>query len=118
MAVKTVAKRASKPKKATRRVARRTKRVTKKSQPGSYRRVWSGTAMYTKGGLMKKDLCINKRGKVVSRRMMLHGRRALKGLRGWLAATKAARKQLGIKGFVLCKKGTQYYRVAKAIYRK
>merc|ERR1719427_417118 len=67
---------------------------------------------------MKKDLCLNKRGKVVSKKSMLHGKKALKGLLGWLKATKAARKQLGLKGFVLCKKGTEFYRVSKKIYSK
>merc|ERR1719297_90030 len=103
MAVK--ARRASKPKKATkRRVARRVKRVTKKMQTGSMRRVWSGSAMYTKGGLMKKDLCINKRGKVVSKKALANGKRKLKGLSGWLKAIMKARKQLGLTGFVACKK--------------
>merc|ERR1719289_643341 len=114
MAVKARrARRAAKPKatKAKRRVARR-KRVTKKSQTGSFRRVWSGTALYTKGRLMKKDLCLNKRGKVVSKRSMLSGMRAFKGIQGWLNACKIARKKLGLTGFVACKKGTRYYKVA------
>merc|ERR1719230_678440 len=51
--------------------------------------------MYTKGGLMKKDLCVNKRGKVVSKKSMLSGKRAFSGVRPWLNACKAARKQLG-----------------------
>ena len=121
MAVKSVARkarRASKPKKATKRVARKAKRVTKKMQTGTMRRVWNGTAVYTKGGLMKKDLCINKRGKVVSKRRLAHGKKALKGLKGWLNATAMARKQLGLKGFVACKKGTTYYKVAKKLYGK
>jgi len=119
MAVKTVAKRtAKKPMKATRRAARKAKRVTKKMQTGSMRRVWSGTAMYTKGGLMKKDLCINKRGKVVSKKQMQRGKKAVKGLQGWLKATMLARKQLGLTGFVACKKGTKYYQLAKKLYKK
>merc|ERR1740131_788964 len=113
MAVKTVRRRrrrrASKPKMAMKRVARRAKRVTKKMQTGSMRRVWSGTAKYTRGGLMKKDLCLNKRGKVVSKKRMARGKKALKGLQGWLRATKLARKQLGLTGFVACKKGTKFY---------
>merc|ERR1719285_1545472 len=113
MAVK--ARRTSKPKKATKRVARRAKRVTKKMQTGSMRRVWNGTATYTKGGLMKKDLCLNKRGKVVSKKAMSHGKKALSG---WLKATKQARKQLGLTGFVACKKGTKYYILAKKLYGK
>merc|ERR1712183_686678 len=100
------------------RVARRVKRVTKKMQTGTMRRVWNGSALYTRGGLMKKDLCINKRGKVVSRRLMLSGKRSFKGIQGWLNACKIARKQLGLTGFVACRKGTRYYKVAKEIYSK
>merc|ERR1711973_314788 len=101
MAVKVVRRRATKPRKASKRVARKAKRVTRKMQTGSMRKVWNGTAVYTKGGLMKKDLCINKRGKVVSKKAMSHGKKAL---RGWLKAVMLARKQLGLKGFVACKK--------------
>merc|ERR1712083_704907 len=100
------------------RAARKAKRVTRKMQTGSMRRVWSGTAMYTKGGLMKKDLCINKRGKVVSKRMMKHGKKSYKSIKEWTNALKLARKQLGLKGFVACKKGTEYYAIAKKIYSK
>merc|ERR1712002_345660 len=103
---------------AIKRVVRKAKRVTRKMQTGTMRRVWNGSALYTKGGLMKKDLCINKRGKVVSKKALLHGKKALKGLQGWLKATKMAREQLGLTGFVACKKGTKYYRVAKEIYGK
>merc|ERR1712202_59205 len=104
-------------KKATRR-ARKAKRVTKKSQTGSMRRVWNGSAMYTKGGLMKKDLCMNKRGKIVSKKQAARGKKSIKGLQGWLKATMQARKQLGLTGFVACKKGTKYYILAKKLYGK
>ena len=104
--------------KVSKRVVRRAKRLTKKMQTGSMRRVWNGTALYTKGGLMKKDLCLNKRGKVVSKRALQHGKKAMAGIKGWLNATQLARKQLGLTGFVACKKGTEYYRVAKKIYGK
>ena len=114
MAVKAV-RRATKPRKASKRVARKAKRVTRKMQTGSMRKVWNGTAMYTKGGLMKKDLCLNKRGKVVSKKRFSQGAKALSG---WLKATKQARKQLGLTGFVACKKGTKYYILAKKLYGK
>ena len=67
---------------------------------------------------MKKDLCLNKRGKVVSKKAMLSGKRAFTGIRGWTSAMMLARKQLGITGFVACKKGTTYYKVTKQIYSK
>merc|ERR1719193_36625 len=56
---------------------------------------------------MKKDLCLNKKGKVVSKRRMLSGKKNFKGIRGWLKATALARKQLGLKGFVACKKAAR-----------
>merc|ERR1719338_62097 len=104
--------------KAMKAKKRRAKRITRKMQTGSMRKVWNGSAMYTKGGLMKKDLCVNKRGKVVSRKQLAAGKRAIKGLSGWLKATMMARKQLGLTGFVACKKGTQYYQLAKKLYGK
>merc|ERR1719494_362411 len=67
---------------------------------------------------MKKDLCLNKRGKVVSKKMMLSGKRNFKRLSGWVNACKLARKQLRLSGFVACKKGTRYYKVTKEIYSK
>merc|ERR1712083_742178 len=124
MGIKTVARRtrrarrARKPMKATRRAARKAKRVTKKMQTGSMRKVHGGTAMYTKGGLMKKDLCLNKRGKVVSKKSMAAGKRNFKRLQGWLKACQQARKQLRLTGFVACKKGTRYYNLVKKIYSK
>jgi len=118
MAVKNIAKRASKPKKATKRVARRAKRVTKKSQTGSKLRVWYGSKMYTTGGLMKSDLCRNKKGSVVSKKLHQHGKKQIKGLRGWLKATAMARKQLKLKGFHPIKRGTEYYKLSKRLYAK
>ena len=112
------ARRASKPKKPKARVARRVKRITKKMQTGTMRRVWSGSAIYTRGGLTKKNLFMNKRGKVVSKRRMLIGKKAFCHIKGWNKACGLARKQLGLKGFVACKKGTEYYRVTKEFYKK
>merc|ERR1711920_829648 len=96
-------------------VKKRTKRVTRKMGTGSMRKVWNGTAKYTKGGLTKKDLCINRRGKVVSRKKMSHGEKVLSG---WVKATGLARDKLGLKGFVACKRGTEYYKLAIKLYGK
>merc|ERR550534_2807792 len=87
-----------------RRVARRVKRITKKMQTGSKWRVWSGTAVYTKGGLTKKDLCKNSKGKVVSKRRMIQGKKMYAQIKGWNISCALARKQLGIEGFKLTKK--------------
>merc|ERR550534_843676 len=111
-------RRASKPRKSQRRVARRVKRITKKMQTGSKWRVWSGTAVYTKGGLTKKDLCKNSKGKVVSKRRMIQGKKMYAQIKGWNISCGLARKQLGIEGFKLTKKGTEYYKVAKEYYKK
>ena len=82
------------------------------------RRVFSGTADRTNGGLTKKDLCKNKRGKVVSKKAMASGAKRFKksGLGKWVEATQKARKELGLTGFVACKKGTAYYKLAKKYY--
>merc|ERR550532_180813 len=84
-AAKKAVRRASKPKapKAAKK-ARKPKRVTKKSQTGSMRRVWNGTKVYTKGGLTKKDLCVNSKGRVMSKKAFKHGQNMKRT--GWMAA--------------------------------
>jgi hypothetical protein len=47
---------------------------------GSKAQVFHGTAKHTSGGLTKKDLVKNKHGRIVSRKKMLAGRKALKYL--------------------------------------
>ena len=47
---------------------------------GSKAQVWHGTAAHTSGGLKKGDLVKNKHGRIVSRRKMMAGRKALKYL--------------------------------------
>lgn len=98
------------------KVVRRTKRVTKKSQTGTLRKVWNGTKMYTVGGLMKKDLCLNKNGKLTTKKRSAAGKKAGKNIQGWTKACMQARKQLGLKGFVACKKGSKYYKLCKELY--
>merc|ERR1719336_804135 len=112
------ARRASKPKapKAAKK-ARKPKRVTKKMQTGSMRRVWNGTKVYTKGGLTKKDLCLSKTGKVMTKKQFKNGQRAKQT--GWMKAVAKARKELGITGFVLMNRGAQgvaLYKRAKELH--
>merc|ERR1711881_534056 len=125
-AVKAV-RAASKPrgaKKAAKRATRRTKaekpkRVTKKSQAGSKLKVWNGSALYTKGGLMKADLMKSSRGRIVSKKMNKKGQ-ALKKGGGWMAALNKARKELGITGFCTINRGAQgvaLYKKAKELYK-
>merc|ERR1711902_180622 len=115
------AAKATKPRapKASKRAVRRTqvkkpKRVTRKMQTGSYRKVWNGTAKWTKGGLTKIDLCLNKRGKVVSKKMLKNGQALKNRGGGWMAAVMKARTMLGIQGFCLMNRG----REGVALYKK
>merc|ERR1719479_755943 len=115
-APKRVARKASKPK-APKRVARKAKtqrRVTKKMQTGSARQVWNGTKLYTKGGLVKKDLVKNKHNCIVSKKQS----NSNKGSQ-WIKATQQARKELKITGFVIMNRGAQgvaLYKKAKEIF--
>merc|ERR1719411_1271795 len=96
-----------------------TKRVTKKMQTGSYRKVWNGTSKLTKGGLTKDDLMLNARGKVVSKKMFKQGQRLLKNSGGWAKACMQARKELGITGFCVINRGAQgvaLYKRAKELH--
>merc|ERR1719195_1551992 len=118
-ATRRAVRKATKPKKAMK--AKRAKKVTKKSQTGSMRQVWSGSKLYTKSGYMKKDLCVNpKNNKVLSKKRFAAAKKAGKGLSGWCNAVKQARKALNITGFVKMNRGAQgiaLYKKAKAIYK-
>merc|ERR1719510_496723 len=116
MAVKNsvrAARRASKPKapKAVKR-ARKAKRVTKKSQTGTKRMVWNGTKVYTTSGFTKKDLCLNKLGRVMTKKQFKNGQKL--GKSKWNKALVKARKELGITGFVRLNRGIE----GKALYKK
>merc|ERR1712072_1463512 len=71
---------------SSKRVARRTT-VRRARKPkfliGSMRKVWNGTADRTGGGLIKKDLMINKRGKVVSRKSAAIGKKTFQVVWPW-----------------------------------
>ena len=111
------AKRVTRRRRATRRsVARKPRKP--KMIIGSMRRVFKGTADKTKGGLKKADLMMNKRGKVVSKKMNKNAIKQYKksGLGKWVAACQKARAELGLVGFVACKKGTAYYKLAKSYH--
>merc|ERR1719361_1410635 len=67
-----------------------------------------GTREKTVGGLTKANLTTNKRGKVVSKKRAARGKKMYKKhLSAWTQAFMKARKQMGIKGFVACKKRNQ-----------
>merc|ERR1712133_320783 len=69
---------------------------------GAKARVFRGIKAKTSGGLKKTDLIKNKRGKIVSKKASLNGKKsfAKNGISKWAEATKKARKALNIKGFV------------------
>merc|ERR1719384_794800 len=101
---------------ARRRVARKAKKP--KIVVGSMRRVWSGTADRTGGGLRKKDLVMNKNGKIVSKKQSAQAKKKYKssGLGKWTAAVQKAREEMGVTGFMAVKKGTPLYKLAKSYY--
>merc|ERR1712194_875348 len=63
--------------------------------------VFKGTKQKTSGGLKKSDLKKNKSGKIVSAKASNRAKNSKSGkkIAAWGAATKTARKALGIKGF-------------------
>merc|ERR1719263_1742719 len=75
------------------------------------RRVFAGKLEHTKGGVTKTGLVKNKGGRIVSRKASLRAKKS-----PWIAAVKAARSALKIKGFVAVKKGTPLYAKAKELY--
>merc|ERR1719150_2157795 len=104
-----------------RRVVRRRRKARKVSIRGSKSQVFRGTKQKTKcSGHTKKMLMKNKRGKIVSKKAHAKGLRTYKknGLAKWTKAFMQARKNLGLKGFVACKKGTRFYKEAMKLYRK
>merc|ERR1719401_2428800 len=63
--------------------------------------VFSGRKEKTSGGVTKAGLVKNKGGRVVSKKMSAQGKKVYgRTIKAWADATKAARKALGIKGFV------------------
>merc|ERR1712110_419938 len=123
-------KRVSRKRRATRRVSRK-RRTTRKrrvvrrrkkhvSIRGTRTQVWNGTRTKVKTtGQTKAALMKNKRGKVVSKKANAAGKRTYKrnGLNKWTKAFMQARKNLGLKGFVACKKGTKFYKEAMRLYK-
>merc|ERR1711879_1013294 len=100
------------------RVVRRRRKARKVSVRGSKHQVWRGTRQKTKpSGQTKSDLMMNKRGKIVSKKSHKNGLKVYKrnGLGKWTKAFMQARKNLGLKGFVACKKGTRFYKEAMKI---
>merc|ERR1712096_293640 len=103
-----------------RRVVRRRRKARRKSVRGTRAQVFRGTKEKVKTtGQTKKDLMKNKRGKIVSKKANSAGKRTYKrnGLGKWNKAFMQARKNLKLKGFVPCKKGTPFYKEAMRLYK-
>merc|ERR1712217_346172 len=64
--------------------------------------VFSGRKAKTMSGLTKDSLTKNKSGKIVSKKRSAYSKRvyASSGIKKWADAVKAARKSLGLTGFV------------------
>ena len=83
---------------------------------GSRRQVLSGTAEKTRGGLSATSLKKNKAGRIVSRKKSEQGKS-----RAWPKAVQAARKRLGLEGFVpvggSSAEGQKLLSLARRMYR-
>merc|ERR1719235_2170720 len=55
-------------------------------------------------------------GKIVSKKASAAGKKAYKNIKGWTIACQKAKKELGVKGFVAIKKGSEIYKKAKEFY--
>merc|ERR1711907_499871 len=75
------------------------------------RHAFFGKIDKTATGLKKTDLVESKKGKIVSKKKSLLGKKS-----PWIAAVNKARKELKIKGFAATKKGTPFYNKAKEFY--
>merc|ERR1712139_544601 len=91
------------------------KKAVSKIAKGRYAKsvVFRGNKEKTTGGLTKGDLVQNKRGKIVSKKLLANGKKAYANIKGWTVAVQKARKTLGVKGFVAVKKGSPLYKKAK-----
>merc|ERR1712129_18998 len=84
--------------------------------------VLRGVREKTSGGLRRSQIMKNKRGKVVSKMKSEMSRKKYKGsqFEAWMKAVAAARKELGITGFVALNgktpQGRALYAKAKANY--
>jgi predicted RNA binding protein YcfA (HicA-like mRNA interferase family) len=80
---------------------------------GSHAQVYHGTAKHTSGGLTKKDLVVNKHGRIVSRKKMMQGKKALKYLH---RAGYKAKKGSFTLFHKTAKKGTRRGKTAKKFF--
>ena len=92
---------------------------TCKTQAGRQRAVYERRAKYTcPGGLTKDKLTKNKQGKIVSKAKSGKMKRTGSKRNTWITATQKARKELGVTGFEVIRKGTRLYKRAKELQEK
>merc|ERR1712196_457100 len=99
------------------------KMAMKVSNKGKKWQVYKGTKAKTSGGMAKKDLKLNKNGRVVSaKQSALAKKRYASTIGKWNQAVQKARKALGIKGFVTIggkkKEGQIFLQKARSFYKK
>jgi hypothetical protein len=89
-----------------------------KSGKHSRRRVLSGTALKTAGGLTASDLKRNKSGRIVSRKKSARAASSKNRayLRAWRQAVQQAADRLGVDAVVAPRRGTPLYIAARRIY--
>merc|ERR1712039_1015011 len=84
--------------------------------------VLRGSKAKTSGGLTKADVMKNKQGKIVSKKASSTSKKRYHGSKAekWIKAVSAARKALGLTGFVAIKgktsQGKALYAKARSIY--
>ena len=100
-------------------INKKTNLPTATTLAGQRRQVFKGRAKRTTGGLKKSDLIENKQGRIVPKKKSeaAKARYIERGnpVRIWNEAVQDARKEMGIKGFVPIKKGTELYKKAVEI---
>merc|ERR1712018_390333 len=118
-------KRVSRKRVSRKRVSRKKKVVRKRRKArkvkvrGTRGQVWRGTRQKVKTtGQVKADLMKNKRGKIVSKAANKAGKRRYANIKAWTQAFTQARKNLKVKGFMPCKKGSKLYKETMKLYKK
>ena len=80
--------------------------------------MWADAAFKTKGGLTKSMLVKNKKGQIVSAKELAKFRRqGHRNLAKWSFAMLCARKTMGLKTWMPCKKGSLFYEQTMAHYK-
>mmetsp|Transcript_138729 Transcript_138729/g.276660 ORF Transcript_138729/g.276660 Transcript_138729/m.276660 type:complete len:108 (+) Transcript_138729:90-413(+) len=78
--------------------------------------VFLGSKVKTASGHKKSDLMKSKSGKIVTKKAHSAGKKAYANIKKWTESCKKVRKEMRLKGFVPCKKGTAFYKAVKALY--